>query len=175
MVLVASVVLASAFSFWSILLPRRSWQPWRGWDGSSSCVSLRLLFEEFPVLCVLAQFACGIWCIISVVLVSGSLCSGRLVVAEEFGKFDFSGDDCFRECTAWFDSGYMFCVSTLVAMDEFHAFSTLRQTRILKCPFPSVAERRSVPIRCFWLQFCSALFALGKLEVLLRVLRGCDA
>ena len=50
-----------------------------------------------------------------------------------------------------------------------HTFSSLRQNRILKCCFPSVAERRSVPSRCFWLQFCSAQFALGKLEVLLEL------
>ena len=52
-------------------------------------------------------------------------------------------------------------------MDELHTFSTLRQTRILKCCSPFFAERRSVPSRCFWLQFRSAQFALGKLEVLL--------
>ena len=32
----------------------------------------------------------------------------------------FSGDVCFRGCSAWFDSGYMLCVSTLVALDVFH-------------------------------------------------------
>ena len=31
---------------------------------------------------------------------------------------------------------------------------------------PSVPERRSVPSRCFWLQSCSAWFALGHLEFL---------
>ena len=30
----------------------------------------------------------------------------------------------------------------------------------------------SVPSRCFWLLFCSAQLALGKLKVLLRVSRG---
>ena len=29
---------------------------------------------------------------------------------EEFGKLDFSGDVSFRQCNAWFDSGYMLCV-----------------------------------------------------------------
>ena len=45
---------------------------------------------------VLMQFALGIWCIISVVLVSGSHCSGRLGIAEEYGNLDFSGDVYFR-------------------------------------------------------------------------------
>ena len=45
---------------------------------------------------------------------------------------DFSGDDFFRGCNTWLASGYMLCVSTLVTMDEFHIFSTLRRTRILK-------------------------------------------
>ena len=50
-------------------------------------------------------------------------------------KLDFSGDD-FRGGNAWYNSGYMLCVSTLEAMDEFHTFSTLRQTRILKLSSP---------------------------------------
>ena len=93
----------------------------------------------------LALFALGIWCIISVDLVPGSHCSGRLGVAEEYRKLDFMGDVSFRGCNAWFDSGYMFCVSTLVAMDVFLTFSTLRQTRILKCcsPFCCRTEKRA--------------------------------
>ena len=38
---------------------------------------------------MLALFALGIWCIISVVFVSGSLCSGRLGVAYEYEKWTF--------------------------------------------------------------------------------------
>ena len=53
--------------------------------GSSTCVSLRLLFERIsscsPVF-VLAQFALGIKNIISFVLASGSHCSGRLGIAD---------------------------------------------------------------------------------------------
>ena len=38
---------------------------------------------------MLAQFALGIWCIISVVLVSGSYCSGHLGLAEEYETLVF--------------------------------------------------------------------------------------
>ena len=60
-------------------------------------------------------------------------------------KIGFAGDDCFRGCNIWFDIGHMFCDSTLVAMDEFHTFSALRQTRILKCcsPFFCRTENRA--------------------------------
>ena len=116
-----------------------------GWDaGPSSCVSLCLLSSKNFLSFVLAQFALGIWCIISVVLVSGSYCSGRLSIAEVCGNLDFSGDVCFRWCNALYNSGYMLCVSTLVALDVFHTFSTLRQTRILKRFFSIRFEWRSV-------------------------------
>ena len=52
--------------------------------GPSSCVSLRLLLEEFLrafLSFVLAQFALGIWYFISFVFASGSHCSGCLGVA----------------------------------------------------------------------------------------------
>ena len=112
---------------------------------------------------VLAQLALGIWCIISVVPVSGSYCSGRLGVAEEFGKLEFSGDALFfRGHNTWLDNGCMLCVSTLVMKDEFHTFSALRRTRIPERFFCIRFEWRSVPSRCFWLQFCFARFALGN-------------
>ena len=57
-----------------------------GWDAPAS-----VCFWKNFLSCVLALFALVIWCIISVVLVSVSLCSGRLCVAEVFGKLDFSG------------------------------------------------------------------------------------
>ena len=60
--------------------------------GPSSCVSLRLLLEEFLrvfLSLVLAQFALGNWCIISFVLASGSHCSGCLGVACEYGNWIF--------------------------------------------------------------------------------------
>ena len=56
-----------------------------------------------------------------------------------------------------------------VTMDVFHTFSTLRRTRILKRSFSIRFEWRSMPSRCFWLQFCFAGFALGKLDVLLEI------
>ena len=103
----------------------------------------------FPLSLFLAVFVPGAW-----------------GVAEEFGKFDFSGDVFFCGCNAWFDSGYLLCDSTLVASDVFHTFSTLRRTRILKHSFSTRFEWRSVPSRRFWLLSCSAQLALGNLEVL---------
>ena len=50
----------------------------------SSCVSLRLLWKNFIVSSCLCARALGIWYIISVVLVSGSPCSGCLGVAYEY-------------------------------------------------------------------------------------------
>ena len=85
-----------------------------------------------------ALFALGIWCTSSVVLVSGS--HWVLLLST-----DFTGDVFFRWCNTWFDSGYMLCNSTLVAMDVFHTFSSLRRTRILKCcsPFCCRTEKRA--------------------------------
>ena len=132
MVLVASAVLASAFSFWSTLYTNdhgSSWSLGRCPRHASACVC----FGKNFLSCVLAWFALGIWYITSVVLVSGSECSGRLGVAEEYGKCDSSGDVYFCGCNTWFDSEYMLCVGTLVALDIFQRFSTMRRTRILKC------------------------------------------
>ena len=80
MVLVASLVLASAYSFWSTLVPRRSWQPGGGWDGPSSCVSLRMLLEEFPVLCARAVRT---WNLVQITWQSCH-CFGRLGFAFEY-------------------------------------------------------------------------------------------
>ena len=110
-VLVASVELASAYSFWSTLYLDDRGRLWGGWDVPLSCVTLQMLPEEFPIL-ALALFAPGIWFIISVDLVPGSYSSLRLGVASEYGKLDFSGDVYFRGCNTWFDSGYMLCCST---------------------------------------------------------------
>ena len=60
--------------------------------GLSSCVSLRMLLEEFRCVFlsfVLAQFALGIWYIVSFVLASGSYCSGRLGIAVEYENWIF--------------------------------------------------------------------------------------
>ena len=87
----------------------------------------------------LALFALGIWCIVSVDRVPGSHCSGRLGVAFEHGKLDFTGDVCFPGCNTWFDSGYLFCDSTLVAVDELRTISTLRRCS----PFCCRTEKRA--------------------------------
>ena len=88
---------------------------WGGWDGSSSCVSLRLLSEEFPVLCARAVRT---WNLVHYfrVPVSGTPCSGRLGVAHEYENW------ILREMTVFVGSGYMFCVSTLVARRISHIF-----------------------------------------------------
>ena len=117
-----------------------------------------------------------IWCIISVVLVSGSHCSGRLGVAKEYGKLDFSGDVSFRGCNARFDSGYMLCVSTLVALDVFHTFSTLKRTRILKCSSPVFCrtEKRAQSMLLDAVFLCAARTWKPE-SPRLRDSRGCDA
>ena len=93
----------------------------------SSCSSLRLLLEEFPVHCARAVRTLNLVHYFRV-LVSGSRFSGCLGVADEYEKLDSSGDDFLRGSNAWYNSGYMLCVSTPVAMDVFHTFSTMRQT-----------------------------------------------
>ena len=55
---------------------------------------------------------------------------------------------------------------------NFTQFLRCGRLESLSVALPSVAERRSVPSRCFWLQFCSAQFAPGNLEFLSRVPRG---
>ena len=65
-------------------LHRRSWLLLGDWDGLSSCVSLRVLLQEFPVLCARAVRT---WNLVHYFrCLCGSHCSGRLGVAEEYGK-----------------------------------------------------------------------------------------
>ena len=58
---------------------------------------------------VLAQFALGIWYIISFVLASGSYVPGVWVLLRST-EIEFSGDVYFRWCNALYKSGYMFFV-----------------------------------------------------------------
>ena len=103
-------------------LRSRSLAAWvKAGTGPSSCVSLRLLLEEFLrvfLSFVLAQFALGNWYIISFVLASGSHCSGCLGVAYVYVNWILREMTFLRGCNAWYNSGYMFCVSTLVALEE---------------------------------------------------------
>ena len=87
---------------------------------------------------VLVQFALGNWSMFSFVLASGSYCSGRLGIAEEYGNLDFSGDVYFRWCNMFFGG-----------FGRIHTLSTWRQARILKRFFSIRFEWRSVPSRCF--------------------------
>ena len=69
----------------------------------------------------------------------------------------------FRGRNTWLDSGYMFRVSTFGGSGRVsHIFYVAADSNPEVFFLPSVAERRSVPSRCFWLQSCSAQFALGK-------------
>ena len=133
----------------------------RTWRLGRPLVSVRMLMKEFPLLCVRAIRT---WNLVHYyrVPVSGSHCSGRLGVAYGHENWNFREIHLFRWRNTWLDSGYMLCVSLLVIMDEFHTFSTLRQTWILKRFFSIRFEWRSVPSRCFWLQFCFARFAFGN-------------
>ena len=67
---------------------------------------------------VLAHFALGIWYIISSFLASGSHCSGCMGVASVYESWILREMTFLRGCNAWYNSGYMFCVSTLVALEE---------------------------------------------------------
>ena len=112
----------------------------------------------------LVLFAQGIWCIISVDLVPGSHCSLRLVLrrsAENWISREMSisvgamlgstVDTCYASVLGWL---WM----------NFTLFLRCGRLESSSVPLPTVAERRSVPSRCFWLQFCFAQFALGKLD-----------
>ena len=99
------MVLAGAFFSWSTLLHSGLEQP--------------------LVQAVVAQPALGIWCKISVSLYLAVIIPGVwvLLVSTRIG---FWGDAFSRGCNTWLDSGYMLCVSTLLTMEEFHTFSSLR-------------------------------------------------
>ena len=110
---------------------------------------------------MLAQFAFGIWCIVTVSLYLAVIVP-RVWVLLMSTRNGIFGRCLFRWRNTWLDSGYMLCVSTLVIMDEFHTFSQLRQTWILMRSFSIRFKWRSVPSRSFWLQFCFVRIALGN-------------
>ena len=108
MVLVASVVLASAYSFWSLYTDDHGSFLETGTGPRHASVYRGFL--KFVLSFALARFAREIWSIISVVLVLRSPCSVCLGVAYENRNLDFSGDSVFLG-NAWFDSGYSLCES----------------------------------------------------------------
>ena len=79
MVLVASVVLASAYSLWSTSYPDDHGSFWETGTGPRHASAYGCFSKNFLSF-VLALFALGIWCIISIDLVPGSHCSLRLVL-----------------------------------------------------------------------------------------------
>ena len=100
-----------AVSWWLVEtsgLGPRSLAAWvKAGTGPSSCVSLRELLEAFPDL------LCS--------------CSSHLESVHYFSvpvvaKIGFSGDDFLRGGNAWCNSGYMLCVSTSRALEEFTHF-----------------------------------------------------
>ena len=121
--LVASVVLASASS----TNPPSS--PWQLLGDCAGAFVMRQPTDATESISCPSCSRCSHLelCIISFVLASGSHCSGRLGIAEEYGNLILREMTFLRWCNAWFYSGYMLCVSTL-AMDVFHTFSTMRQT-----------------------------------------------
>ena len=78
---------------------------------------------------------------------------------------DFSGDSVFLGAML----GSTQFMRVLLLFEVFHTFSTLWQTRILAAFLLIWFEWIRVPSRCFWMQFCSALFALGILDVFLEL------
>ena len=74
MVLVASVVLASAYSLWSILYTDDHGSFWETGTGPRHASAYGCFWKIFLSF-ALALFALEIWCFISIVLVSGSPCS----------------------------------------------------------------------------------------------------
>ena len=83
MVLVASVVLASAYSFWSTLYTDDHGSLGEAGTGPRHASAYGYFWKNFLSF-ALALFALEIRCFISVVLVSGSHCSGCLGVAYEY-------------------------------------------------------------------------------------------
>ena len=115
--------------------------------GPSSCVSLRLLWEGFPVLCAPAVRTCN--------LVHYFRCPWQW-------QFLFRASEC---CWGVWKVGFFgICLFPWVqhlvrqwihvlrqASDVFHTLSTLWRTRITERSFSIRFEWRSVPIQHFWL------------------------
>ena len=103
MVLVASVVLANAYSSWSTSYPDDHGSQGEAWTMPSSGVSVRMLLEEFPVQCARVVRT---WNLVHYFPLSLHLAVTVLGVWGLFlgAKWEFTGDDYFRECNTWFDS-----------------------------------------------------------------------
>ena len=149
-------------------LHRRSWRPFGDWDGPSSCVSPRMLLENFLSF-ALALFALEIWCFISIILVSGSQCSSVwvLLMSAKIGIFD----KCLFFVGAILGSTVDTCSASvlLVALDVFHTFSTLRRTRILKCFFSLLLQNgEACPVDASGCSLALRSSHLENLEVLIR-------
>ena len=89
-----------------------------GWDGALVMRQAYGCYWKHFLSFVLALFALGFWCIISFVLASGSHCSGRLGIAEEYKNWILPEMTFLSGCSAWYNSGCLFCVCTLVALEE---------------------------------------------------------
>ena len=112
----ASVVLASVYSLWSTLHTETMAafgrlgqalvvrQPTYAFERISCPMCSRGSHLEsgalFPLSLYLAVIVPGVWVLLKV------------------RKLDSSGDDFLRGCNAWYNSGYMFCVGTLVTLEE---------------------------------------------------------
>ena len=142
-----------------------------GWAGFIIVWQSTEAFGRISFPGLLALFALEIWCIIPFDLVSGSYLFYVWVLFVEYCHW------ILREMT-WSMSamfGSTVDMGTATVLGFWTNFTqSLRCGRLESCSvaLPSVAERRSVPSRCFWLQFRSAQFAPGNLEFLSRVPRG---
>ena len=102
-----------------------------GWDGALVMRQRTTTFGRisscFPVLCARAVRT---WNLVHIFFVaSGSRCSGCLGAAYAYENWILREMTFLRGCHAWHNSGYMFCVSTLVALEEFTQF--LRDGRLV--------------------------------------------
>ena len=167
MVLVASVVLASAYSSWSTSYPDDHGSLGEAGTGPCHASAYACSWKNFLSFAP-ALFALGIWCIISVVFVSGSHCSGRLGVASECAKIGFYGRCLFSWVQYLVRQWIHILRQYFVAMDELHTFSTLRQTRTLQCcsPFCCRTEKRAQPM--LLVAVCLAQFAFDNWTLFLR-------
>ena len=152
---VASVVLASAYSLWSTLHTVTMAASGR-LDRPSSCVSLRLLLKEFPVLCARAVRSWNLVHYFFVSLLLAVLVPGVWVLLMS-SKIGFFG----RRLSSWVQCLVQQWIHVLRQYSgdfgRIYTFSTWWQTRSLKLCFSIRFEWRSVPSRCFGCSLLSAV------------------
>ena len=124
-----------------------------------------MLFEEFPLFCDRAVRAWNLVHYFPLTLYLAVIVLG----VWEYGNFFFGEVSVF--VGAILSSTVVTCSATVLwwLLTDFTHFLRCARFESQSVALPSVAKRRSVPSRCFWLQFCCAQFARGKLEVLFEL------